>query len=172
MPTALSSGTGAKARICEFFGIITTTRKKSTTNRLKFSQLCFFLFFFKPLGLCTRCPLRTAPGGSEQKSGGEWPPIAFGDHGDHRRLWVGSSLAPWMRHCACAWGRTTFRSGLEGRRRRWHLSRWAAHTPPSAPPTQLYTQYIHTHTRPQGERACHLLRFESQGSIMGIKNHP
>lgn len=153
-PTAPSSGTSAKARICEFFGIITTTRKKNN-QRIKVQSTLFFFFSSLNRSACAQGIPCKQPRGIQA---GEWRGAAshclWGPRGLLASLdWVPSCSAA-TALCLCM-GRTTFQSGLAGRRWRWHPSRWAAQAPPSAPPTRLYTQYIHTHTGLRGERACH-----------------
>lgn len=174
VPTAPSSGTSAKARMCVVFGINTTMRKKKNPQtQIKFSQLCFFLFLFKPLGLCARCPPQMARGGvSQQDSGGDRLPIAFGDRGDRRRLWVGSSLAPRTRHCACAWGELLFGGSRRGGGSAGtHQGGLPKHLHPHPQPDYIHSIYTHTHS-PAGRQSAPLFRFESQGSIMGITPAP
>lgn len=127
--------------------------RKQTNNGLKFSQLCFFLlFFFKPLSLCARRPLQTALGGSEQESSSRQLPVGFGAVGTAS----GSGLGPLLLH-----GRGIVLVHGENYFLEWggggagtHQRELPTHLPPH-PPTRLYTQYIHTHTRPRGQRACH-----------------
>lgn len=162
-PAAPSSGTSAKARICEFFGII-TMRKEKTTNGLKFSQLC--IFFFSSLNhlACVQGVPCKRPGAFQA---GEQLPIAFGAHGDRRCLWVGSSLVPQMRHCACAWGELLFRAGWRGGGSAdTHQGGLPTHLHPCSRSDYKHSIYTHTHL-PVVRKSVPLFRFLSQGSIMG-----
>lgn len=151
-PTALSSGTSAKALVCEFFRIITTTRKK-TTNGLQFSQLCFFLFFFKPLGLCARRPPQTARGGPSRTVAGSGFPLPLGTTGTAGVSGLGPLL---LRGCGIVL--------VHGEN---YFSEWVGREEVAlapikvgcprisirAPDPTIYTVYTHTHSPAGRERA-------------------
>lgn len=173
-PAAPSWGTSANAQICEFLRIITTMRENKQTNKqwikVQSTLLFFFLFFFKPLSLCARRPLRTALGGSEQESSRRRQlPVGFGAMGTAR----GSGLGPLLLH-----GRGIVLVHGENYFLEWggggagtHQRELPTHLPPH-PPTRLYTQYIHTHTRPRGQRACHCSALNRKAVSWKQKKNP
>lgn len=124
-------------------------RKQTNKQWIKVqSTLLFFLFFFKPLGLCARRPLQTARGGSEQESSRRQLPRGFGAVGTAGGSGLGSLLLH-GRGIVLVHGENYFLEwggGSAGA----HHHELPTHLPPHAP-TRLYTQYIHTHTLARGD---------------------
>lgn len=164
-------GNQRKHTDCEFLRLITTMREnKQTNNGLKFSQLCFFVFFvFSSLNrsACVQgVPCKWPWGALSRRAAGGSFPVGFGTMGTTGGLGLGPLLLH-GRGIVLVHGENYF---LEwgGRGAGTELP---THLPPH-PPTRLFTQYLHTHTRPQGTERVPLFRLESQGSVMETTKKP
>lgn len=140
-----------------------------TPNQIKISQLCFFLFLFKPLGLCARCLPQMAQRGPSRRAVGSIFPSPLGTTGTAGI----SGLCPLLlRGCGIVLvhGENYFSEAMGGEEAVLEPVKVGC-TSIRAPDPTIYTVYTHTHL-PAGRKSVPLFRFEWQGSIMGIKKKP